>query len=400
MSNKTYAFGEKTDTEIKFETEDNELRKKWKKDYDSGILKLGNTLFRGGPKKNYENKNRMVKLDEDNNPIITEKCMKCNEILILSPLYFNIEFKNSGIDNINKKSGMEQFCNTPSYGCRDCSKKMAVDKSKNKNEYIRILLKPYKKLNKEWYNKIPNICSISNLPLNEQHNVEWSVSIQNNNKLNKEHLPEYCCKIAYEFNVQEQNAIPDLIECWKLVFISFSQELINPTNTIELIEEIKQWWNNTPIQNGVNAPTQINKNNKKITNPEYSSQMQKKHLPCILGDLRSRYIKNDKRSKRDPEKAGECLLTITELYNKLIEQKGKCYYTDIPFSLKRDTWNYFSLERIDNSKNHTYDNTKFICRIFNTAGQLNRSKIIKALLSQKLVEISNEVKEKTMFLSF
>jgi hypothetical protein len=101
------------------------------------------------------------------------------------------------------------------------------------------------------------------------------------------------------------------------------------------------------------------------------------------------YKRQDKVSKRDP-KMEPFDLTVENIYQKMVDQKCKCYYTGIPFSFNRDTWNYFSVERLDNSKNHTVDNCVFICRLFNTAGQLNEHKILTALLSQQHVALSEQ----------
>lgn len=251
------------------------------------------------------------------------------------------------------------------------------------------MLKPYPYLTKEWYEKTPNICSISNMSLNEETNVEWRVSIQNNG-LTKEHLPENCCKIAYEFNVQEQNAIPNLIECWKIAFDYIIKELINPSDTTEILKKVEKWWNNSVTENGIDVPSTIIENNKTKRNPEYSKQYNSKHLKAILNNIKFAAKRQDDKSKRDPKLAGICINT-NQCYEKLLQQKYKCFYTGIPFSVNRDSWNYFSLERIDNNLNHTSENTVFICRMFNTAGQLNRHKILTTLLSQKHTELSLEV---------
>ena len=42
--------------------------------------------------------------------------MKCNEPKPITPKYFNSEYNNSGINNIDKESGKEQICNSPTYG--------------------------------------------------------------------------------------------------------------------------------------------------------------------------------------------------------------------------------------------------------------------------------------------
>lgn len=60
------------------------------------------------------------------------------------------------------------------------------------------------------------------------------------------------------------------------------------------------------------------------------------------------------------------------------------------FSKNRDNWNYFSLERLDNKINHTDENCVFICRMFNTAGGLNLTKIFQILLTQIHVPLTEE----------
>lgn len=389
---KTYCFGETTDRQKKYEEEDLLLRKKWNNDFENGKIPLGNiTPERSGIKINNKKKNKQVIENANNEIEIIETCMRCNEAKPITPLYFHTEFNNSGIGNIEKNSGKEQISNTPTYGCRECARKISQNKSKTIDEYIRILLKPYPELKKEWYNNLPNICEISNIQLNEQNNVDWRVSIQNNGKT-KVHLPETCCKIAYEFNVQEHNAIKNLIDCWKEAFGYIIKELHEPTNTTELIQQVNNWWNNSPKENGVNLPSQIIENGVKKRNPEYSKQYNSKHLPAIISDLLFRYKKMDKKSKRNPTTSGICINKI-QLFEKLIKQNFMCYYTGIPFSQDRDNWRYFSLERLNNTLNHTDENSVFICRMFNTAGQLNRKKILTALLSQIHISLSIEDKD-------
>ena len=137
----------------------------------------------------------------------------------------------------------------------------------------------------------------------------------------------------------------------------------------------------------------MNSDGKKKTNPEYSKQCQTFHLKRILRDMLNNYTHQDKVSKRNPI-IDPFDLTVENIYQKMVDQNCKCHYTGIPFSLNRDTWNYFSIERLDNSKNHTVDNCVFICRLFNTAGQLNKSKILTALLSQQHVALSDEQRHK------
>jgi hypothetical protein len=382
--------------ESRYKSEHNQLLIKWAKDYNNGILRIGSIqVERSGSKKNIKKKNRLVKLNEQGNPIIFEYCVVCNIQQAITPLYFNTESNNSGILNINKPSGLEQIRNGPLSGCRNCSKQKL--KNKDKDEYIRILLKNYTKLSVEWYTNTPNICHISNISLIEKSNVEWRVSIQNNDN-DTNHLPENCVKIAYEFNVQEHDAIPNLRECWIEAFKLFLKEIQSPSDTSSQMTELLIKWQNTVTQNGVLVSSQIIKDGKKIKNPEYSKLYNTICLQGIFNEFCNRYLRNDEKSKRD--KTLLVRLTTEQLYNKLLNQKFKCYYTGIPFSFNRDTWNYFSLERIDNNLNHTCENTVFICRMFNTAGQLNKHKILKALLSQLHIPITETDKLNIEFLIY
>ena len=353
--------------EQQYEEEDKLLRRKWEQDFENGKIQEGNiTPERSGIKSNNTKKNRRVVIEKDI-ILIIENCMKCNEPKPITPKYFNSEYNNSGINNIDKESGKEQICNSPTYGCRECTKIVARDKSRNdRNEYIRLKLKPYNKLKKEWYESIPNICDISNMRLVEDFNCDWRVGIQNNGPT-REHLPEHCTKIANELNVQQHNAIPNLKESWIQCYKLILDELHNPTNEDELREIVKKWWNNTPKQNGVIINCQVNVNGKNKINPEYSQQCNIKHLKKIINDMYNRYKRHDKKSKMRNYETDGNILTINQMYEKLIIQGFKCYYTGIPFSKDRNSWNYLSLERLDNTKNHTDENTVFICRIFNTA---------------------------------
>lgn len=380
-----------SNTEKKFKEQHQKLLEKWNKDYLNGSLKKGliNPSKKATNKKNINIKNRNCIIDEEKNPCIIERCVICKIYKPVTPLYFNIE-SNSKINIIEQKSGFEQVSNRPTGGCRECYKKIYKDK-KTVDKYRKDLLKPYSNLSYDWYinkyNEQGGRCCITNVPLKEESQVDWRVSIQNNNNKLKDHYTENCSLIAFELNVQQQNAIPDLYECWKNeVFPSMLKELKNPTDTLEHIKNLEKKWNNSVKENGVDIPCQILENGKKKANPEYSRLCQLYHLPRILSDLCGRYMNADKRSKRDTNNIKS--LSPEILYNKLVKQKFKCYYSGIPLSFDRDYWNYFSLERIKNDINHTDENTVFICRIFNTAGGLNSKKLLYCLLNQNFIELS------------
>ena len=433
---KTFAYGETTDTNKRFKEEHDSLVQKWKNDSN---LKLGdvpqpnqseNSIececgshyskdnkhhhfktkkhleFFASPEAafvfTFHKKNRRVHVNGCNscgivygNKCVYETCVRCGIEFPLTPLYFPIEKAGGKITNVERESGKEVVSNSPHSGCRECQKKVSMHRSKTQDEYRRILLKSYPMLTKEWFMSQSKRCYISNLPLFEgqKENVNWTISVQNN-KPGEEHTPENCCLIAREFNVQQQDAIPDLLEAWKDAFQSTINEIMNPSCTEELLSKFKIWYNNNPNKNGVTAPCQVmNSDGKKKTNPEYSKQCQTFHLKRILRDMLNNYTHQDKVSKRNPI-IDPFDLTVENIYQKMVDQNCKCHCTGIPFSLNRDTWNYFSIERLDNSKNHTVDNCVFICRLFNTAAQLDKPKILTALLSQQHVALSDEQRHK------
>jgi len=65
------------------------------------------------------------------------------------------------------------------------------------------------------------------------------------------------------------------------------------------------------------------------------------------------YAKMDKNNKRNPHITGVPIRHADVLFKKLVQQKFRCHYTGIRFSMDRDHWRHFSLGRLDNSLNHT-----------------------------------------------
>lgn len=59
-------------------------------------------------------------------------------------------------------------------------------------------------------------------------------------------------------------------------------------------------------------------------------------------------------------------LTLDILLQKILDQKGRCYYSGIELSYKPDTPWMLSLERLDSKKGYTVTNTVLVCVEFNT----------------------------------
>jgi hypothetical protein len=70
----------------------------------------------------------------------------------------------------------------------------------------------------------------------------------------------------------------------------------------------------------------------------------------------------------------EFTLTIDDIICKLKEQRGRCYYSNIPLVLHQSTDWQMSIERLDNSKGYNTDNIVIICLEFNNSAQWSKVK--------------------------
>jgi hypothetical protein len=77
-------------------------------------------------------------------------------------------------------------------------------------------------------------------------------------------------------------------------------------------------------------------------------------------------------------------LTHDQVYDKLLTQQGRCFYSDVPlkFAPKSD-W-LTSIERVDEMKPYTAENTVLVVHEFNTVAQWTRDKFQLALESIKV----------------
>ena len=80
-----------------------------------------------------------------------------------------------------------------------------------------------------------------------------------------------------------------------------------------------------------------------------------------------------------------CKLYLWKLF---LAQNARCFYSGIPSGKRRDFWNFFSLERIDNKRGHVEGNVVFICRVFNVRGA-RRSSIWHWIQHQTHVPLSD-----------
>lgn len=86
-----------------------------------------------------------------------------------------------------------------------------------------------------------------------------------------------------------------------------------------------------------------------------------------------RTAKNRPWPKQDP-RANDFDLTTNFLLDVLQRQRGRCSYSDIPFTFKPNVDWSVSLERLDNQKGYARDNVCLVCYEFNTSAQWSKEK--------------------------
>ncbi len=72
---------------------------------------------------------------------------------------------------------------------------------------------------------------------------------------------------------------------------------------------------------------------------------------------------------------GEFELTINDLFDKLLEQKGRCYYSNVNLHFTPKSEWMMSIERLDSTKGYTKDNTALVCIEFNSTDTTSNQKI-------------------------
>lgn len=373
---KLYPKGVKTDTEIKMENIKNELLTKWKKDIPL------NTIHNIISKKGNSHERKIILLDD--NPIVQEQCIKCQE---WKPLY-DFYLRKNYMELLSSKESINNDSKNP---CHKCSILTRKEKADNPKIYIQRLLSNYPLLKNDWYkNQIDKnkglFCSILNVPLKESSDVDWQVSIQNNRCDIKEHLPEHCEIICREANVPQHNAIPDLKIAYTELFTYIINKTINPFTEEQNKEFCKKWADKfklSPKESGVESKS---RENGKISS-DYDKELRFKHLKTMFTNDSKAVHQHDKKSKRTPP-TEKSRLNATNMFSIGEKQGWNCYYSGIRLSMNRNDWNYPSLERLDNSLNHTIENTVLICRLLNTTGQWSSEKLNFAMKYQKLVKLT------------
>lgn len=376
---KKYPRGTKTDTELRMEEKKIKLQSKWNND-----LKEEKKI----PKKGNSHERKIIMIDE--NMEVHEQCVRCNEWKAL----YDFMLRSNYMDLQSSKESINNDIKNP---CRDCCKITRVEKMEdNPGQYITRLLYNYPKLTLEWYQQQIKkneglFSSVSGIPLKSSSSGCWQLSIQNNRR-DLDHFPEHCEIIALEENIPQHDAIPDLRKAYTELYNCILQQIVNPYNKDDELSHSKIWedrYNLTPKQSGVESKSRSA--NGKISR-EYDQEVQQKHLKSIFTSFTKAVYGHDKNSKREVDVNQR--IYERDMFAIGKKQGWKCYISGVKLSLIRNSWNFPSLERLDNKKNHTLENTVLICRLLNTSdnAQWTKEKLMYALKYQKLVDVPNEIK--------
>jgi len=85
----------------------------------------------------------------------------------------------------------------------------------------------------------------------------------------------------------------------------------------------------------------------------------------LLNNARNHSLRIAKNTKRSKENSNFTLI-VDDIFQKIIDQKGRCAYSSIPLTYKYNAAYRMSLERINNKLGYTNENTVLICIEFNS----------------------------------
>lgn len=253
-------------------------------------------------------------------------------------------------------------------------------KSKNKKDTAIISIN--KDDLQEIYDQQKGLCYYSGIKMKYNHYDEWTMSIErldNNIGYTKENTV-LCC---YEFNSGCQ---------WSLEKINDIKTLISSHVDLEQLEiQVKNSkTRKNRASNAVNKYIEILSDDKtkikcyKCNNFYPKNQFTRKcdrsckncrqityeqYMKTMKGIINCR-INSSKTAIKNRNKKGRLLehtITYDCIMEKIISQKGRCFYSGIPlvYSKKRD-W-IISLERLDNNIGYTNENVVLICGEFNSS---------------------------------
>jgi len=154
-------------------------------------------------------------------------------------------------------------------------------------------------------------------------------------------------KIIQQVNTKRKNKLIDDIEYYECT----------KCNDFKIVSEFRIVGKNQILYN-------ICKVCEKIRRDKYNNSF-KGFLMKTLQNAKD-HAKIRQKNKNRKGSHGTFNLTIDDLFDKLLEQKGKCYYSGVPLIFKNKSEWMMSIERLDSTKGYVKDNIVLICVEFNS----------------------------------
>ena len=310
------------------------------------------------------------------------KCPKCKE-------WFNIEDIHGGYCGPCRTEKKYQYSFTLngyfenlhsliSLHCKQRAAKGQLDKSNCEIKTVDL---------KNMYNNQNNLCFYSDIVMSPKRLSDWQCSAERIDE-SKGYTLENTKLICLEFNTshvqwsrEKIKKIPELINT-----IINSKKLIKRVETARFIKQTRKYMIiRKPIIKDGKIYYSCNKclmyflldkfrlksgrpyscclNCEKICKEEFSNTLK----GFLLSRLHSAKNRGQKKSMDRDQNCKVFTLTLDNLCDKIIEQKGRCYYSNIPLIFKNKSEWMCSIERIDNNLGYTNENTVLICIEFNTS---------------------------------
>jgi hypothetical protein len=230
-------------------------------------------------------------------------------------------------------------------------------------------------------------CYYSHMPLNFQRYSNWQCSIER--LINtQDYLKQHCVPVALESNtraqwsVEKADFVTSYSTCSDTEDDESRLERLLEEGKVESRAGVKHKKQGREVINGVLISAKCNKcniwkpaeafhsakvSNCKACKSEYNAlyrQTLQGKLKVMLLDAKSSSKKRQKNARR--EDMGKFTLTYDQTLKLFIQQKGRCYISNVPMNVHGESW-VMSIERIDVRLNYSENNCCIICQEFNTS---------------------------------
>lgn len=181
-----------------------------------------------------------------------------------------------------------------------------------------------------------------------------------------------------------------MVETYRTAIFPALLSVVDRTMPSWTAEQVHKRYSLSPKESGVTAiPSQDKSSYKKQVQSMY-------HLKGMIGHIVRDCNKSDVLKRKKGRFAGDNspALTETDVLDVLIAQEGRCALSGIRIPFEKVDWRAMSVDRVDDSKPHTRDNIRIICRVFQTRHKITSRTLFECLATQRQVELTTEQRER------